>query len=739
MNYFTNHWVRQKYLLKILDGLEMFALRISTKLPIIIGTLTLITALSTGVVAYVTSNEALHNSASRQLEALASARNSELKNYLGSIQEDLILLAANDTVNAAFEAFNNEYVQSSVSEISELRKLYITDNPHPAGEKHKLDAAPDGSEYSNAHRKFHPWLRQFLETRGYYDIFLVNKTGDVIYSVFKENDYATNLTSGEWNNTDLGKVFRMLRDSPKPGTVAFTDFAPYAPSADAPASFIATPFVGTNGGLEGALIFQMPVARINAIMQNSAGMGDSGETYLVGTDHLMRSDSRFLKPTDKSSILNQEVDTATVNAGLAGKTGVALTPDYRGVFVLSAHTPVVFNGVSWALMAEMDDEEVIRPVIAMRNLILMIVTGIIIVMAVVGLFFARSISKPIVSMTEAMGHLAEGDLSIDIPFLEKKDELGLIAGAVQVFKDNSVEISRLREEQEANAANAVVEAQAERERMASNFETTVGGIVEAVASAATEMQASAQALSATSEVTTQQSSVVAAVAEETSNNIQTVSSAAEELSSSIAEINRQVRESAQIAEAAVGNVEATNERVHGLTQASEKIEAVISLITDIAEQTNLLALNATIEAARAGDAGKGFAVVASEVKELASQTAKATEEIGAQIKDIQDSTSDTVSAIQSIGGTIQSIREISGAIATAVEEQGSATQEIARNIEQVASGTVEVTSNIAGVNQAASETGHSSGELLAAANELSQQSEFLNSEVGNFLQKVRAG
>lgn len=717
----------------------MSGLRISTKLPITIGAIALFTALLTGIIAYNSSKAALHDTVARQLEALANARSSELKNYLGSIQEDLILLGSNATVNAAFSAFNGEYAKSSQTEAGELRKLYISENPHKAGEKHKLDAAPDGSDYSRAHLAFHPWLRQFLETRGYYDIFLVNKAGDVIYSVFKENDFATNLNSGQWKGTDLGNVFRAVQGNPAPGTVAFTDFAPYGPSADAPASFIATALTDESGSFSGALIFQMPVGRINTIMQNSAGMGESGETYLVGDDLLMRSDSRFLKPTDTSSILSQKVDTATVNAGLGGETGVAVTPDYRGIPVLSAHTPVVFNGVSWALMAEMDEEEVVRPAIAMRNQILMIVVGIIAVMALIGLFFARTISRPIVAMAEAMGHLAKGDLSIDVPFVTKKDELGLMAAAVQIFKDNALEINRLREEQEASAANAALQAQAVREQLASDFEGTVGGIVEAVASAATEMQSSAQALSATSEETSQQSSVVAAAAEEASTNIQTVSSAAEELSSSIAEINRQVLEATQIAESAVENVNATNDRVHGLTQASEKIEAVISLITDIAEQTNLLALNATIEAARAGDAGKGFAVVASEVKELASQTAKATEEIGAQIKDIQDSTSDTVSAIQSIGGTIQSIREISGAIAAAVEEQGSATQEIARNIEQVASGTVEVTSNIAGVNQAASETGHSGEQLLAAANELSQQSEFLNAEVGNFLQKVRAG
>lgn len=717
----------------------MFALRISTKLPLVIGAISLITAFSTGWFAYDSSSKALHDTAGRQLEALANARGSELKNYLGSIQEDLILLGSNATVNAAFDAFNSEYAKDSQTEAAELRKRYITENQHKAGEKHKLDAAPDGSGYSRAHLQFHPWLRRFLETRGYYDIFLVNEAGDIVYSVFKENDFATNLISGQWKNTDLGNVFRTVQGNPAPGMVAFTDFTPYAPSADAPASFIATALTDDKGGFAGALIFQMPVGRINTIMQNSAGMGESGETYLVGEDLLMRSDSRFLKPGDPSSILSQKVDTATVKAGLGGKTGVAITPDYRGIFVLSAHTPIVFNGVTWTLMAEMDEEEVVRPAIAMRNQILMIVIGIIAVMALIGFFLARTISKPIMSMSEAMGHLAEGDLSIDVPYLEKKDELGLMATAVQVFKDNAVEVVRLREEQEANAANAALQAQAVREQLASDFESTVGGVVEAVASAATEMQSSAQALSATSEETSQQSSVVAAAAEEASTNIQTVSSAAEELSSSIAEINRQVLESTQIAESAVENVNATNERVRGLTEASDKIEAVISLITDIAEQTNLLALNATIEAARAGDAGKGFAVVASEVKELAGQTAKATEEIGAQIKDIQDSTSDTVSAIQSIGGTIDSIREISGAIAAAVEEQGSATQEIARNIEQVASGTVEVTSNIAGVNQAASETGHSGEELLAAANELSQQSEFLNAEVGNFLEKVRAG
>lgn len=357
----------------------------------------------------------------------------------------------------------------------------------------------------------------------------------------------------------------------------------------------------------------------------------------------------------------------------------------------------------------------------------------------IAFIIARSIATPLVQMTEAMGRLAEGDLETEIPAQGRSDEIGEMSKAVLVFKESAIRNKELETEQQSSEARRAEEARETRNNMANDFETAVGGIVQAVASAATEMQSSAQTLSATSEETSQQSASVAAAAEEASVNVQSVSSAAEELSSSIAEINRQVVESSNVADAAVKNVEMTNQRVQNLEMGASKIGEVVALITDIAEQTNLLALNATIEAARAGESGKGFAVVASEVKELASQTAKATEEIDTQIRGIQDSTRDTVSSIQTIGETIQNIQEISTAISAAVEEQGAATAEIARSIEQASAGTSEVTSNIAGVNQAAAETGQSATQLLEASNELSQQSETLGMEVNKFLDQVRAG
>ena len=351
---------------------------------------------------------------------------------------------------------------------------------------------------------------------------------------------------------------------------------------------------------------------------------------------------------------------------------------------------------------------------------------------------ASGITKPVSAMTQAMATLADGNTEVDIPARGNRDEVGQMAKAVQVFKDNAIDKIRLEKEQEENERRAAEEKRRTMETMASNFEASVGQVVSQVSSAATEMQSSSESMSATAEETTRQAAAVAAASEQASANVQTVASAAEELTSSISEISRQVGQASEIAASAVREAEQTNAKIQGLAEAANKIGEVVALITDIADQTNLLALNATIEAARAGDAGKGFAVVASEVKNLANQTAKATDEIGTQISGIQTATKDAVAAIESITKTIAKIDEVNSSVASAVEEQGAATQEIARNVEQAAAGTQEVTTNITGVSQAANDTGAASEQIKGAANELSQQSEMLRSEVEKFLSSIRA-
>ena len=350
----------------------------------------------------------------------------------------------------------------------------------------------------------------------------------------------------------------------------------------------------------------------------------------------------------------------------------------------------------------------------------------------------RSISKALSAMVRVMISLAGGDTAAAIPGLGRKDEIGEMAGAVEVFRTNMIEAERLRTEQLAGEQRHAEQRKTDMRKLADAFEGAVGEIVETVSSAASELEASSNTLTNAAERSQNLATMVATASEEASTNVQSVASSSEELTSSVSEISRQVQESSRVASEAVDQAQRTNHRVGELSKAAARIGDVVELINTIAGQTNLLALNATIEAARAGEAGRGFAVVASEVKALAEQTAKATGEISQQIGGIQAATEDSVGAIREIGNTIGRMSEISSTIAAAIEEQGAATQEISRNIQQAAAGTSQVSSNIADVQRGASETGSASAQVHSAAKSLSSESHRLKLEVGRFLDSVRA-
>jgi len=365
--------------------------------------------------------------------------------------------------------------------------------------------------------------------------------------------------------------------------------------------------------------------------------------------------------------------------------------------------------------------------------------GVALILAsLIGWIVARSVTVPLQRIIDVMRALTSGDLAVSVVGVERKDEVGEVARAVTVFKDGLADAARLRTEQEETKQRSEVERRKSMMDLAARFEGSVGSVVEGVSSAATELQATAQSMAATAEQTTRQSAVVATASAETTQNVQTVASATEELSASIGEITSQVTESTRIVGEAVNQATSTNDKMRGLAEAAQKIGDVVRLINDIAGQTNLLALNATIEAARAGEAGKGFAVVASEVKILATQTAKATEEIAAQVRAIQEATNSSAEAIAGITGTINRVNEISTAIASAVEEQGAATQEISRSVQQAAQGTQEVSGNIGSVTEAAEQTGHAARQVLESAGELAKNGALLKDQVQEFLRIVRA-
>jgi methyl-accepting chemotaxis protein len=374
-----------------------------------------------------------------------------------------------------------------------------------------------------------------------------------------------------------------------------------------------------------------------------------------------------------------------------------------------------------------------------RQVMTWAIAGATVLIGLFAVLVGQRIASAVAGMTRAMQELAKGDFSVVLPGLDRGDEIGAMAQAVENFKRLSLE----KAEAETRAkmrevAEAAETRRADMEQVADQFEREVGRIIELVAAASHELEAEAGSMSQTASNAQDLSVKVAQASEETSSSVQSVASASEQMAASVGEIGRQVQQSSQIAGEAVEQARMMDDRVALLAAAATKIGNVVQFISGIASQTNLLALNATIEAARAGDAGRGFAVVASEVKALAAQTSKATDEISKQIFDIQSATQDSVGAIAAIGGTINRMSEIASSIASAVEEQSASTQEISRNVQHAAQAVIEVSANIAQVERSASDTGAASGHVLAAAQSLSGDSGRLKSEVGAFLQRVRA-
>lgn len=411
--------------------------------------------------------------------------------------------------------------------------------------------------------------------------------------------------------------------------------------------------------------------------------------------------------------------------------------DTDGVVKPKISHVIGFPEWKWAIASGVYADDIARNVGKIQGR-LAIAAGILLLTAtIIAYFIGRSISKPVDQLNGCMQQLAKGDISVEIGMEDRRDEIGAMANTVRVFQENARQVEKLKAEQVEMERHATIEKKAAMNKMADDFEHSVGQIVHVVASAATELQANSKHLSDIADKTSRQSANVAAATEQASSSVSTVASATEELSASIGEINRQVTESSQVAQNAVKEVKKTDETVSTLSEAAAQIGDVVKLIQDIAEQTNLLALNATIEAARAGEAGKGFAVVASEVKNLATQTARATEDISKKIVTVQNVSADTVSAIRSIGKTIEQMNTIASTIANAIQEQTAATKEISNNVQQASAGTSEVSSNIVGVTQAASEARGAAGEVLTASGELSKQSEHLRLEIDTFLRKVR--
>ena len=707
---------------------------IATKIMVFMGGI-LLSLFVSAYLQFSSSKDALLKAHFDEFGASLHGRKLALESYTTAIQEDLLSVAVSPATLDALKAFSAGFAETPDAKKT-LQNEYINNNPNKLGEKNKLMVAAGDNAYNRAHAFYHPWATTFIEQKGYYDFFLINPQGDIVYTYFKELDYATNLLNGEWKDSNFAHLVQEVIANPQAGVSKFVDFAPYAPSNNVPAAFIASPiFEGKT--LKGVVAFQFPISRINNVMKVEDEHKTS-EAILVGEDFLTRSESRaVLEKGGDSDILKRKVDIEPVRNAMKEGVGSGLFESDQGIPTVYAYEPANILGIKWIMLQGVSLHEAmedLNDVIAETVLQLLVSLGFV---ALAIWFVKYKVTNPLGKIETTMSSLAGGNLTVAIPHADRGDEVGKMARAVDVFKQNALRVKQMEMEQEAARVRSVEERKAAMNQMADNFEGSVKQIVDIVSSAATEMEATAKNVSAGAESTSGRTASLAQATSEASQNVSTVASAAEELSSSIAEITRQVQKSAEVSLEAVRQADTANTTVKGLADGAQRIGDVVNLINDIAEQINLLALNATIEAARAGDAGKGFAVVASEVKSLANQTAKATEDIGAQIRGIQAETGQAVEFIQSIGKTINHISEISTAISAAVEEQGAATKEIARSVQQAAKNTNTVSESVGEVSRSAQESGASASEMLSACAELARQSNTLNSEVDKFIQNIR--
>jgi methyl-accepting chemotaxis protein len=557
-----------------------------------------------------------------------------------------------------------------------LQDLYIRGNEFPFGQKAGLDAAGDASAYTKAHATYHPIFRSLKEKYGLYDMFLMDvTTGRIVYSVCKEIDFAASLRTGPISGTNLGQAFQEAVAAGTRDAVAYAPFELYLPSLMQPASFIAAPVFDCRD-LVGVVAFQIPLDRLSGIIGETTGMGASGETYAVGDDRLFRSQSRFAANLGvESTVLNPDLKVDTLPARSAlddGKSGTAMALDYRGTPVLSSWRPVTIHAD---------------------------VAG-----------GRRGVRWALIS---------EIDQSEVFAPISRLWRFGLAVfglTALGVLVVSTLIARRLSRESERQAR-------------------LVHGIIDnthALASASEELTSVSQQMSAAAEETTAQANLVSAAAEQVSGNARMVSGSIDNLVTSIHEIAKSAQDAAGVARRAVEMAGSTSSTMDALGRSSSEIGAVVKVITSIAEQTNLLALNATIEAARAGEAGKGFAVVANEVKELARETAKATEDIGGRIESMQSETQRAVSAISEIGTVIGRIDELQTRIAAAVEEQSATTGEISRNIGEATTGSGEIAENIVQVAQAAQSTAEGASNTQVSSQELARMAQALQRLVDEY-------
>lgn len=710
--------------------------QLSVVLPTLVIGLAFAACVAVGYMGYVNGRDGLVKAAESELQILADSRKSLVEARLKNLQSELAKLTASANVAIALSEMNDALGNLEI-ERPDIVAYYQPEGSQIA-DRVALDGTGNKTMYSWRHSNVHAAIKTAWEKGGFGDIYILNSDGLVIYSVTKSRDFLLPVKDGDLAQSGLAKAFAAADQAPENEQFVL-DFEGYSMNDGKAGMFLSQPVYISKFGdvtFKGVVVVRVDSDFLGSVLADRAALGETGQAFLINHDGTVLSDLPLsAEPTALKTTINNDVFSKTA----AGNKVFGETVGLDGTANFSVYAPFKFVGSNWIIAAERSVEETLAAVTEMREAMILATVITLAIVSVIGIFFARSVTSPLNRLVTALRAMAGGDLGAEIREARRKDEIGDIGRAVVEIRQNAIE------EQERKAAEGAAEAEKEAENrrqfvdeLAQGFETSVGQVVQSVLSASSELNGAAENMAGLARGAGDNSARASEVSSQAREEVETIAQASDELFKSIQEISGLISRSSGVAQTATAKAETTDETVRSLAEAADRIGEVVKLISDIADQTNLLALNATIEAARAGEAGKGFAVVAAEVKDLASQTAKATDEIGQQIEAIRSATGDAVDAISEIRGTIGEISDSVSSVASAVEEQSAATQGIVQNTQRAANGTAEVSEDIAEVQSASQQTGEAAGQVVSSASELKTMSHSLDEQVKAFVNQIRA-
>lgn len=706
------------------------------RIPVLVVGLAFASAVAVGAAGWKGANDGLAEAAADRLALAADARAELLGAKASAVATDLDHLAETALIGSSLP----DLAANLDPKTADLPKTIAYFREGAPDARATKDGADSGTQYGFRHSKVHALIKAAQEKRGYADVLLLSPEGRVVYSVRKGDDFAGSVGEGALKGTGLEALYTAMKAGK--GAV-FQDFAAYPVAGAAPSAFLGRSIdrrsnAAMNAAQDvnrvGYVVLRMEPSLFTAVLAERDNLGATGETFAVGPDGVLRSDppSGVARAGDA---LGATGLAAVPSVGPAGKVHFARD----GADYLALSASVGLFGQTWTLVATQAADEAFAAVHRTTSTMLMTVLAVLCATLVIGVIAARAITNPLDRLTRALRGIAAGETEAEIAGMRRRDEIGEIARAVVQIREmtDGEAVARVAREEEQRRARDE-DRRRMTERLARDFEERVGSVVGAVAVAADTLERSAEEMARLAVEANDRSAVVASASEQASGNVRSVAAATEQMFSSIRTVATMIGRSGEIATEADRHAAATNQIVTSLEETASRIGSVVDIIQSIAEQTNLLALNATIEAARAGEAGRGFAVVAGEVKSLAGQTARATEEIGAQIAAMRAATGTAVSAIGEIRQVVAEMGSAVGSVVTAVDEQSSATNEIARSAQGASDGTAAVSANIGDVRNAVARTDTAAAGVAEQARSLGKEAAELKQNLDRFVQQILA-